>query len=181
MRRLRDDPQCADEEFAALGTEDPGLGAPLSFDPEEDIAAPYLRGARPRLRSCASRASTARPRMAAVFDRAGFTSTRHPHDGPAERACTLAEFKGVVACGGFSYGDVLGAGEGWAKSILFHARSARSSALSSPATTAFAFGICNGCQMFAALKSIIPGTEHWPRFVRTACEQYEARSRWSRC
>ncbi len=177
MRRLRDEPECADEEFAAHTTQaDPGLKVALSFDPEEDIAAPYIaRGVRPAVAILREQGVNSQTETAAVFDRAGFT----PHDlhmtDLLSARRSLAEFKGLVACGGFSYGDVLGAGEGWAKSILYHPEVREEFARFFARTDCFAFGICNGCQMFAALKSIIPGTEHWPRFVKNRSEQYEAR------
>ncbi|MDB6008100.1 MAG: phosphoribosylformylglycinamidine synthase [Gammaproteobacteria bacterium] len=177
MRRLRDDPQCADEEFATqINANDPGLSIDLSFDPEDDVAAPYIaRGVRPAVAILREEGVNSNTETAAIFDRAGFT----PHDVHMTDLLSgrrsLEEFKGLVACGGFSYGDVLGAGEGWAKSILFHeaVRSQFQRFFARPDT--FSLGICNGCQMFAALKSIIPGTEHWPRFVRNRSEQYESR------
>jgi phosphoribosylformylglycinamidine synthase len=177
MRRLRDDPQCADEEFAALANaNDPGLSVSLSFDPENDIAAPYIaRGVRPAVAILREEGVNSNTETAAIFDRAGFTPHDvHMTDLLAGRR-SLREFKGLVACGGFSYGDVLGAGEGWAKSILFHeaVREEFQRFFTRPDT--FSLGICNGCQMFAALQSIIPGTEHWPRFVRNRSEQYESR------
>jgi phosphoribosylformylglycinamidine synthase len=177
MRRLRDDPQCADEEFATqTNANDPGLSIDLSFDPEDDVAAPYIaRGVRPAVAILREEGVNSNTETAAIFDRAGFT----PHDVHMTDLLSgrrsLEEFKGLVACGGFSYGDVLGAGEGWAKSILFHeaVRSQFQRFFARPDT--FSLGICNGCQMFAALKIIIPGTEHWPRFVRNRSEQYESR------
>jgi phosphoribosylformylglycinamidine synthase len=177
MRRLRDDPSCADEEFAAqTNPNDPGLSVSLSFDPENDIAAPYIaRGVRPAVAILREEGVNSNTETAAMFDRAGFTSHDvHMTDLLSGRR-SLQEFKGLVACGGFSYGDVLGAGEGWAKSILFHeaVRAEFQRFFTRPDT--FSLGICNGCQMFAALKSIIPGTEHWPRFVRNRSEQYESR------
>jgi phosphoribosylformylglycinamidine synthase len=177
MRRLRDDPQCADEEFAAqTNANDPGLSVSLGFDPEDDVAAPYIaRGVRPSVAILREEGVNSNTETAAMFDRAGFT----PHDihmtDLLSGRRSLQEFKGLVACGGFSYGDVLGAGEGWAKSILFHeaVREEFQRFFARPDT--FSLGICNGCQMFAALKSIVPGTEHWPRFVRNRSEQYESR------
>ena len=177
MRRLRDDPACADEEYAAqTNAADPGLSVALSFDAEADIAAPYLkRGARPPLAVLREQGVNSQVETAAVFELAGF----EPHDVHMTDLLSgrrrLREFRGLVACGGFSYGDVLGAGEGWAKSILFHpaVRAQFEEFFARPDT--FAFGICNGCQMFAALKEIIPGTAHWPRFVRNRSEQYEGR------
>jgi phosphoribosylformylglycinamidine synthase len=177
MRRLRDDPQCADEEYAAqTAATDPGLDVSLRFDPEEDIAAPYVsRGTRPKLAILREQGVNSHTETAAAFEQAGFAPYDvHMTDIVAGRH-RLAEFAGIVACGGFSYGDVLGAGEGWAKSILFNSalRDEFQRFFARPET--FALGVCNGCQMFAALKSIIPGTAHWPRFVRNRCEQYESR------
>ena len=177
LRRLRDEPQCADEEFAAQSAEsDPGLSVSLSFDPEEDIAAPYVaRGARPALAILREQGVNSHIETAAVCERAGFTAHDVHMSDLLGGGRSLAEFKGLVACGGFSYGDVLGAGEGWAKSILFHPRVREEFERFFARADSFALGICNGCQMFAALKRIIPGTAHWPRFVRNRSEQYEAR------
>ena len=177
LRRLRDDPQCADEEFVALSVEaDPGLSVELRFDPEEDIAAPYLaRGVRPAIAILREQGVNSQTETAAVFDQAGFEAHDvHMTDLLSGRR-KLDEFKGLIACGGFSYGDVLGAGEGWAKSILFHDAVREQFQRFFARPDSFALGICNGCQMFAALKGLIPGTAHWPRFVSNRSEQYEAR------
>ena len=177
MRRLRDDPQCADEEYAAqTAAIDPGLDVSLRFDPEEDIAAPYVaRGAAPKLAILREQGVNSHTETAAAFEQAGFAPYDvHMTDIVAGRH-RLAEFAGIVACGGFSYGDVLGAGEGWAKSILFNAALREEFQRFFERPDTFALGVCNGCQMFAALKHIIPGTAHWPRFVRNRCEQYESR------
>jgi len=177
LRRLRDDPLCADEEFAAhTSAAQPRLQVALSFDPEEDITAPYVaRGVRPAVAILREQGVNSQIETAAVFDACGFTAHDvHMTDLLSGRR-ELAEFQGLVACGGFSYGDVLGAGEGWAKSILFHEAVREQFQRFFARSASFALGICNGCQMFAALKSIIPGTAHWPRFVRNRSEQYEAR------
>jgi phosphoribosylformylglycinamidine synthase len=177
MRALRDEPQCADEEFAAqCDPADAGLALELSFDASEDIAAPYVaRAARPKIAILREQGVNSQTETAAVFAQAGF----EPHDvhmtDLLSRRRRLDEFKGLVACGGFSYGDVLGAGEGWAKSILFHAAVRAEFERFFARPDSFALGICNGCQMFAALKSLIPGTADWPRFVQNRSEQYEAR------
>jgi phosphoribosylformylglycinamidine synthase len=177
LRRLRDDPQCADEEFAAqTRDDDPGLSVSLRFDPEDDVAAPYIaRGVRPAVAILREEGVNSNTETAAIFDRAGFI----PHDVHMTDLLSgrrsLREFKGLVACGGFSYGDVLGAGEGWAKSILFHEAVREEFQRFFARPDSFSLGFCNGCQMFAALNSIIPGTEHWPRFVRNRSEQYESR------
>jgi phosphoribosylformylglycinamidine synthase len=177
MRRRRDDPACADEELAAQTAEaDPGLGVALAFDPGEDIAAPYIaRGVRPPVAILREQGVNSHVETAAVFDACGFSAhDLHMTDLLAGR-CDLRPFKGLVACGGFSYGDVLGAGEGWAKSILFHQAVREEFQRFFARTDVFALGICNGCQMFAALRSLVPGTAHWPRFVRNRSEQFEAR------
>jgi phosphoribosylformylglycinamidine synthase len=176
LRRLRDDPACADEELAAqTAVDDPGLTVALSFDPQEDIAAPFIaRGARPAIAILREQGVNSHVETAAAFERAGFVA-HDVHMSDLRAGSSLRGFKGLVACGGFSYGDVLGAGEGWAKSILFHPglREELAGFFARPDT--FALGICNGCQMLAALKQLIPGTERWPRFVRNRSEQYEAR------
>jgi len=174
---LRDDPECAQEEFDAIaGIDDPGLHVALTYDPAEDIAAPFIAsGARPKVAVLREQGVNSHVEMAAAFTRAGFDAYNvHMTDLIAGRH-RLDDFKGLVACGGFSYGDVLGAGAGWAKSILFNAAMAErfASFFSRPDT--FSLGICNGCQMFAHLKSIIPGAEHWPAFVRNRSEQFEGR------
>jgi phosphoribosylformylglycinamidine synthase len=177
LRRLRDDPQCADEEYAAQTAEDAGgLTVALTFDSQEDTAAPYVaRGVRPAIAILREQGVNSQTETAAVFDACGFAAHDvHMTDLLSGRR-DLAEFRGLVACGGFSYGDVLGAGEGWAKSILFHEAVREQFQRFFARTDSFAFGICNGCQMFAALREIIPGTEHWPRFVQNRSEQYEAR------
>jgi len=177
MRRLRDDPQCAEEELAAqTASEDPGLSVALTFDPEEDITAPYVvRGARPRVAILREQGVNSQVETAAMFDHAGFEPVDVHMTDLIDARRSLAGFQGMVACGGFSYGDVLGAGEGWAKSILFHERTRDELAAFFARSDTFSLGVCNGCQMFAALRSLIPGTEHWPRFVRNRVEQFEAR------
>ncbi len=177
MQALRDHPDCAREEHAArLDDADPGLWAELAFDPDEDIAAPYINaGARPRVAVLREQGVNSQVEMAAAFHRAGFEPVDvHMSELLAGRQ-TLDSFRGLVACGGFSYGDVLGAGEGWAKSILYHARARDQFEAFFQRSSSFALGVCNGCQMMAALKEIIPGAGLWPRFVRNRSEQFEAR------
>ncbi|NGP52946.1 phosphoribosylformylglycinamidine synthase [Thioalkalivibrio sp. XN8] len=177
MQALRDHPECAREEhLARLDDEDPGLRSALTFDPAEDIAAPFFAaGARPRVAILREQGVNSQVEMAAAFHRAGFEAVDvHMSDLISGRR-GLAEFRGLVACGGFSYGDVLGAGEGWAKSILFNARARQQFEAFFARSDTFALGICNGCQMMAALKEIIPGAALWPRFVRNRSEQFEAR------
>ena len=177
LRALRDDPQCAREEFDALADEtDPGLSTALSFDPAEDLAAPFLaRGARPPVAILREQGVNSQVEMAAVFERAGFAPDDvHMTDVLAGRV-RLTDYPLLVACGGFSYGDVLGAGEGWAKSILFNARAREEFAAFFARRDTLSLGVCNGCQMFAALAELIPGSEHWPRFRRNRSEQFEGR------
>ncbi|MFK5688598.1 phosphoribosylformylglycinamidine synthase [Ornithinimicrobium sp. LYQ92] len=174
---LRDHPDCAREEHAAVGADgDPGLHVSTTFDPVQDITAPYLnRGARPAVAILREQGVNSHVETAFAFDRAGFdTYDVHMTDLQAGRF-DLADVVGLVAAGGFSYGDTLGAGEGWARSVLFDGRltDAVGGFFARPDT--FALGICNGCQMFAALAGLIPGAEAWPRFTRNRSEQYEAR------
>ncbi|QDQ26024.1 phosphoribosylformylglycinamidine synthase [Chitinimonas arctica] len=177
LQRLRDNPACADSEFARLEDKHArGLYAELSFDPAEDIAAPYIaRGNKPRIAILREQGVNGHIEMAAAFDRAGFTALDiHMSDILGGRV-SLADFQGFAACGGFSYGDVLGAGEGWAKSILFNARGRDEFARFFQRGDSFALGVCNGCQMMSNLAEIIPGAEAWPKFRRNASEQFEAR------
>ncbi len=177
MQSLRDHPECAQDEFdRILDAPDPGLHARLTFDPRVDVAAPFVaRGAPPRLAILREQGVNGQVEMAAAFDRAGFAAVDvHMTDLLAGRI-GLSGFKGVVACGGFSYGDVLGAGEGWAKSILFNARARDEFAAFFARTDTFALGVCNGCQMLAAARELVPGGGDWPLFLRNRSEQFEAR------
>ena len=175
MQALRDNPDCAAEEFARIAADDPGLSAKLSFDQNEDIAAPYINSAKPRMAILREQGVNGQVEMAASFDKAGFEAVDvHMSDILSGRV-KLDDFRGLVACGGFSYGDVLGAGEGWAKSILFNDRARDEFEGFFNREDSFALGICNGCQMLSNLKSLIPGTDHWPHFVRNRSEQFEAR------
>jgi phosphoribosylformylglycinamidine synthase len=176
VARLRDDPACADAEHAAVAAaDDAGLHVHLAFDSGEDIAAPFVHTARPRVAILREQGVNSQLEMAWAFDQAGFEAWDvHMSDLQAGRA-RLDGFIGLVACGGFSYGDTLGAGEGWARSILFNpALRAAFEAFFGRGDT-FALGVCNGCQMFAALAAVIPGAQHWPRFRRNRSEQFEAR------
>jgi phosphoribosylformylglycinamidine synthase len=174
---LRDNPQCAREQFAAaLEPNDPGLNVRLTYQPQEDIAAPYIaKGARPKVAILREQGVNSHVEMAAAFHRAGFTAYDVHMTDLFERRHSLDDFRGLVVCGGFSYGDVLGAGEGWAKSILFHSRLRDAFSAYFARPDAFTLGVCNGCQMMSALREIIPGTQHWPRFVRNRSEQFEGR------
>ncbi len=177
MRLLRDEPASAHEELETqLDTGDPGLGVSLSFDPAEDVAAPYVnRGARPKVAVLREQGVNSHVEMAAVLEMAGFESHDVHMTDVLDGGRTLEDFRGLIACGGFSYGDVLGAGEGWAKSILFNPRAREQFAAFFERNNTFTLGVCNGCQMMAALKELVPGAEHWPRFVRNRIEQFEGR------
>ncbi len=177
MQRLRDEPACADEERdARLDEDDPGLAWRLSFDPDDDIAAPIIAtGARPRVAILREQGVNSQVEMAAAFDRAGFTAVDLHMTDLIDGGATLDGFRGLVACGGFSYGDVLGAGEGWAKSILFHPRVRALFEAWFQDGGRFTLGVCNGCQMLAALAELIPGAGRWPRFRRNRSEQFEGR------
>ncbi len=177
MQALRDNPECADEEYERIAEgADPGLQPRLGFDPSQDPAAPYLAsGARPRMAILREQGVNGQVEMAAAFHRAGFEAVDvHMSDIVAGRV-DLGGFRGLVACGGFSYGDVLGAGEGWAKTILFNNRARDQFAAFFERSDSFALGVCNGCQMLSNLHELIPGAEHWPHFVRNRSEQFEAR------
>jgi phosphoribosylformylglycinamidine synthase len=177
MQQLRDNPECAQQEYdRLLDAGDPGITPKLSFNPDEDIAAPFIsRGAKPRMAILREQGVNGQIEMAAAFDRAGFAAVDvHMSDIIAGRV-SLVDFKGFAACGGFSYGDVLGAGEGWAKSILFNARARDEFTAFFGREDSFALGVCNGCQMMSNLHELIPGAERWPHFVRNRSEQFEAR------
>ena len=181
MQSLRDNPACAQEEHdVKFDTEDPGLQADLSFDINEDIVADLiakdaLKGTNPRIAILREQGVNSHVEMAAAFDRAGFVAIDvHMSDILAGRT-NLVDFNGLVACGGFSYGDVLGAGEGWAKSILFNPDAKAMFKAFFEREDTFSLGVCNGCQMMSNLKEIIPGSDAWPRFVQNKSERFEAR------
>jgi phosphoribosylformylglycinamidine synthase len=174
MQALRDDPQCADEAYARIAEPDPGLSVSLTFDLDEDVAAPFV-ARRPRVAILREQGVNGQVEMAAAFNKAGFDCVDvHMSDILAGRIA-LDGFQGLAACGGFSYGDVLGAGEGWAKSILFNGRARDQFSAFFAREDTFSLGVCNGCQMLSNLKTLIPGAEHWPHFVRNRSEQFEAR------
>lgn len=176
IQALRDNPACALQEFDAITAHDHGINIQLGFDLSEDIAAPYISTAtRPRMAILREQGVNGQLEMAAAFDRAGFETIDVHMSDIIEHGMQLGDFKGLVACGGFSYGDVLGAGEGWAKTILFNSRARDTFAAFFNRDDTFSLGVCNGCQMMANLKSLIPGAEHWPHFVRNNSEQFEAR------
>ncbi|MGS0695251.1 phosphoribosylformylglycinamidine synthase [Shewanella sp. 0m-4] len=177
MQALRDNPECAKEEFELKqDASDLGLTVDLSFDPSEDVAAPFiLKGAASKMAILREQGVNSHIEMAAAFDRAGFEATDVHMSDILSGRISLEEFQGLVACGGFSYGDVLGAGEGWAKSILFNERAREQFSQFFERNDSFSLGVCNGCQMLSNLKDIIPGTELWPHFVRNRSERFEAR------
>ena len=176
MQALRDNPQTAKEEFdRILDTEDPGLHAHLSFDPSEDIAAPIVGGVKPRVAILREQGVNSQMEMAAAFMRAGFATVDvHMNDLIAGRD-SLENYQGIAACGGFSFGDVLGAGGGWAKSILYQSVLRDEFAVFFERDDSFALGVCNGCQMLSHLRELIPGADYWPAFRRNKSEQFEAR------
>ena len=173
----RDNPLCADAEYAVWDdAQDPGLSTVVPFNPQEDIAAPFIAtGVRPKVAILREQGCNSQVEMAWAFDRAGFEAVDvHMTDLQQGRA-QLSAFQGLVAVGGFSYGDVLGAGEGWARSILLNPRLSEMFAQYFARGDVFGLGVCNGCQMLAALAQMIPGAQHWPRFTRNQSEKYEAR------
>lgn len=177
MQSLRDNPICAQQEYdRILDNTDVGIQPHLTFDLNDNIAAPYInKGARPNIAVLREQGVNGQTEMAAAFDRAGFTSVDVHMSDIIDGKVSFKNFSGLVACGGFSYGDVLGAGEGWAKSILFNTRARDEFSAFFNRNDSFALGVCNGCQMMSNLHSIIPGADHWPHFVRNKSEQFEAR------
>ena len=178
IQSLRDNPQTAKEEFdRILNINDPGMNAKLTFDPADNIAAPFVAsGTKPQIAILREQGVNGQLEMAHAFSKAGFTAIDvHMSDIIAGRI-SLNDFNGFAACGGFSYGDVLGAGEGWAKSILFNARAREEFEQFFLRDDSFALGVCNGCQMMSNLHEIIPGAENWPHFEKNKSEQYEART-----
>lgn len=177
IQSLRDNSECAQQEFDSINDkENPGLHTSLTFDQNEDVAAPFINtGTRPQMAIIREQGVNGQIEMAAAFDKAGFAAIDvHMSDILSGRVA-LDQFKGLVACGGFSYGDVLGAGEGWAKSILFNERAREQFQTFFAREDTFSLGICNGCQMLSNLHELIPGSDLWPHFVRNVSEQFEAR------
>jgi phosphoribosylformylglycinamidine synthase len=177
IQRLRDNVECAEQEFDVLLEEDnPGLSVKLGFDVNENISAPYIKkGIRPQVAVLREQGVNGQVEMAAAFDRAGFNAIDVHMSDILAGSVDLNEFKGLVACGGFSYGDVLGAGEGWAKSALFNSRARDAFQSFFERQDSFTLGVCNGCQMLSNLRELVPGSEFWPHFVRNRSEQFEAR------
>ncbi len=177
MQRLRDDAACADEEFDAIASADEaGLTFEAGFDPGDDIAAPCIAtGIRPRIAILREQGVNGQLEMAAAFHRAGFEAVDVHMSDLFREPGTLSGYQALAACGGFSYGDVLGGGGGWAKSILFEPR-VRDAFTAFFERDTLALGVCNGCQMMAELKELIPGADRWPRFVGNRSERFEART-----
>lgn len=176
MQKLRDHPECAQQEFdRILDVDDPGLHARLTFTFDKNIAAPGILASRPTVAILREQGVNGHVEMAAAFDRAGFDAVDVHMSDILSGQVTLAEYKGLVAGGGFSYGDVLGAGRGWAQSILFNSRGKEEFSAFFNRSDTFALGVCNGCQMMSHLQTIIPGAAHWPRFWQNRSEQFEAR------
>ena len=176
IQSLRDNPSCADQEFALLDDpQRPGLFVDIPFDASENISAPFINKTKPRVAILREQGVNGQLEMAAAFDRAGFTPVDvHMSDLLAGRT-HLSDFTGLAACGGFSYGDVLGAGSGWAKTILFNESLAEQFTKYFARLETFTLGVCNGCQMLAQLRDIVPGAASWPRFIRNTSSRYEAR------
>ena len=176
MQALRDNPNCAKQQFERISDDsDPGLTASLTFDVNNDLDCTYSSEPKPKVAILREQGVNGHIEMAAAFDRAGFRCIDVHMTDIISGRISLQDFTGLGACGGFSYGDVLGAGGGWAKSILFNPRARDEFTTFFQRPDTFGLGVCNGCQMMSGLKEIIPGAEHWPRFMRNTSEQFEAR------
>ena len=176
LANLRDNPVCTKQAFDAINdADDKGLISELSFDKNENITAPYINNKRPKMAVLREQGVNGQIEMAAAFDRAGFTSVDVHMSDLIEGRVSLKDYQGLVACGGFSFGDVLGAGRGWANSVLFNPRASDEFEAFFKRDDSFALGVCNGCQMMSQLKDMIPGATHWPSFERNLSEQFEAR------
>jgi len=174
MQSLRDNPETALEEYdAILDADDPGLNVELTFDPV--ATSTFVGGNKPRIAVLREQGVNSQYEMAAAFMRAGFESVDVHMSDLINARDSLSNYQGIVACGGFSFGDVLGAGGGWAKSILFQSSLRDEFAAFFARSDSFSLGVCNGCQMFSHLQELIPGAENWPRFLRNKSEQFEAR------
>jgi len=178
MQALRDNSECAQQEFELIhDSSNAGLHSQLSYDAKDDVAAPFIKlGKRPRIAVLREQGVNGHIEMAAAFNHAGFDAIDVHMSDLISGRLSLDDFNALVACGGFSYGDVLGAGEGWAKSILFNPRARAEFERFFNRSDTLGFGICNGCQMMANLRDLIPGASHWPRFVRNQSEQFEGRT-----
>ena len=179
MQSLRDNPECAAQEHEIKAdANNPGLHAKLSFDINDDVSAPYIKNGanKPKIAILREQGVNSHIEMAAAFNRAGFNAIDVHMSDLVNKRNQLSDFNGLVACGGFSYGDVLGAGEGWAKSILYNAFLRDQFAEFFANKSTFSLGVCNGCQMLSNVKSLIPGAEHWAHFVQNQSERFEARA-----
>lgn len=175
MQALRDHPECAEQQYRQIADDgDPGLTVNLSFDVEDNISAPLLKK-RPKVAILREQGVNGYAEMAAAFDRAGFQAIDVHMSDIVQGRRRLSDFVGFAACGGFSYGDVLGAGGGWARSILYNSRARDEFSAFFQRSDTFGLGVCNGCQMLAGLTEIMPGAENWPRFRRNLSEQFESR------
>jgi phosphoribosylformylglycinamidine synthase len=178
MQAMRDNADCAAQAYQLIQTQSPlsELKANLAFNPSENVAAPYINtGVRPKVAILREQGVNGQQEMAAAFTLAGFDAVDVHMSDILEGRLSLAQMKGLVACGGFSYGDVMGAGRGWAANIQLHHRASDAFAEFFHRTDTFTLGVCNGCQMLSSLHDLIPGAEHWPRFFRNTSEQFEAR------
>ncbi|MDQ6994061.1 MAG: phosphoribosylformylglycinamidine synthase, partial [Mariprofundaceae bacterium] len=176
MSALRDNPACAKQAFDAIANPDAkGLFSTLSYDVNDDVSAPFIQKTRPKMAVLREQGVNGQIEMAAAFDRAGFTSVDVHMSDLIEGRVSLKDFQGLVACGGFSFGDVLGAGRGWASSVLYNPRARDEFDAFFHRDDSFALGVCNGCQMMSHLKDLIPGASHWPSFQGNLSEQFEAR------
>ncbi len=176
IQSLRDNPECAAQEFALLDdAERPGLSISVPFDVTERVNAPFVHAARPRVAILREQGVNGHVEMAASFDRAGFATADVTMSDLLAGHARLADFAGLAACGGFSYGDVLGAGSGWAKTILFNEKLKAMFAEFFQRADTFSMGVCNGCQMMAQLRELVPGAPAWPRFTRNTSARFEAR------
>ena len=177
IARLRDNPNCVDSEYQSIEDKnDPGMSPILRFDPNENPSAPFInKGTRPKMAILREQGVNSHLEMAYAMDLAGFASHDVHMSDLLSGQAKLEDYQGLVACGGFSYGDVLGAGEGWAKTILFNPQLSEQFASFFQRNDSFALGVCNGCQMMSNLASLIPGAKAWPKFTRNQSEQYEAR------
>ena len=176
IQALRDNPECAEQEFKLkLDPRNPGITPKLTFVTKPSAVSSQPSADRPKLAILREQGVNGQIEMAAAFDRAGFTAVDVHMSDILDGRVSLNDFRGLAACGGFSYGDVLGAGEGWAKSILFHEKARAEFAAFFAREDTFTLGVCNGCQMLSNLHSIIPGSDHWPRFVQNKSERYESR------
>ena len=175
MASLRDNPETCEQEQTLIGNDEKGLPAKADFIFDESIIAPYIKTHRPKVAILREQGVNGQKEMAMAFHKAGFDSYDIHMQDLLEDKVNLMDYQGIAACGGFSYGDVLGAGKGWANSILFHEKLKQQFIDYFADNNKFTLGVCNGCQMLSSLKSIIPGTDCWPQFLQNTSERFEAR------